>query len=99
MFELHKSPVAMVIFTHIYIFKVDKTKNLEKEFHHVQRRARQFCVEKQQAAAPLRVQDHKRLIENQNSHQLFNRYRVNQLQRGRHGGGYPACKRVQKHVI
>lgn len=45
------------------------------------------CVERQQAAAPLRVQDHKRLIENQNSHQLFNRYRVNQLWRRRLGDG------------
>lgn len=39
-----------------------------------------FCVEKQQATVLLRAQDHKCLIKNQNSHQLFNRYRVNQLE-------------------
>lgn len=33
----------------------------------------------------LRAVDPKRLIRNQNSYQLFNRYRVNQLQRRRHG--------------
>lgn len=60
-----------------------------------------FCVEKQQATVLLRARDHKCLIENQNSHQLFNRYRVNQLQRRRHGRGemYLAWKSVQKHVI
>lgn len=39
------------------------------------------------AASPmlLRAVDPKCLIGNQNSHQLFNRYRANQLQRRRHG--------------
>lgn len=49
----------------------------------------------------LRAQDHKYLIKNQNRHQLFNRYRAEQLQRRRpgRGGMHPAWKSVHKHVM
>lgn len=44
-----------------------------------------ICSEESCKPLLLRAVDPKRLIGNQNSYQLFNRYRVNQLQRRRHG--------------
>lgn len=44
-----------------------------------------ICREESSKPILLRAVDPKRLIGNQNSYQLFNRYRANQLQRRRHG--------------
>lgn len=47
--------------------------------------SRVICREESSEPILLRAVDPKRLIGNQNSYQLFNRYRANQLQRRRHG--------------
>lgn len=50
-----------------------------------------FCVGTQQATVLLRAQDHKCLIKNQNRHQLFNRYRVRQLEEKTWAGRDVSC--------
>lgn len=72
---------------------------------------RVICREQSSKPILLRAVDPKRLIGNQNSYQLFNRYRANQLQRRRHGrrgdlrgeGGieeiYPAWELDTKDLI
>lgn len=47
--------------------------------------SRVICREESSKPILLRAVDPKRLIGNQNSYQLFNRYRANQLQKRRHG--------------
>lgn len=66
--------------------------NLHVEQHQKKRKAEERDGERMDGAVwscskpmLLRAVDSKHLIRNQNSYQLFNRYRVHQLQRRRHG--------------